>query len=140
MNSMFGRKEETPQSFSMQVLNSIGSGTIIEGNIRTEGDIRIDGKVNGNVISKGRLVSGPSSEILGDIMCVHGNIDGMVRGNIQATEVLKITKTANIDGNISTKKLMIEEGAIVQAKISMSNNTGTTPTTQRGSTQNAASN
>ncbi len=121
MSNMFGKKEEAPQSFSIQVLNSIGSGTIIEGNIKTEGDIRIDGKVNGNVISKGRLVSGPSSEIIGDVMCSNGNIDGLVRGNIQVLEVLKITKTANIDGNISTKKLIVEEGAVIQAKISMSN-------------------
>lgn len=123
MSNMFGRKEETPQSFSMQVLNSIGSGTIIEGNIKTEGDIRIDGKVNGNIISKGRLVCGPASEIIGDIICINGNIDGMVRGNIQSSEVLKITKTANLDGNITTKKLIVEEGAMIQAKISMSSNT-----------------
>lgn len=122
MSNMFGKKVETPQSFSMQVLNSIGSGTIIEGNIKTEGDIRIDGKVNGNIITKGRIVSGPSSEIIGDIMCINGNIDGLVRGNIQATEVLKITKTATIDGNITTKKLIVEEGALIQAKISMNAN------------------
>jgi cytoskeletal protein CcmA (bactofilin family) len=74
------------------------------------------------VITKGRLVCGASSEIIGDVMCINGNIDGMVRGNIQATDVLKITKTANIDGNITTKKLIVEEGAMIQAKISMSNN------------------
>lgn len=117
---MFGKKEEQVQNFSMQVLNSIANGTVIEGNIRTEGDIRIDGKVNGNVISKGKLVTGSSSEIVGDIMCAHGNIEGMVRGNIQVTEVLKVAKSANIDGNITTKKLIVDEGAVVQAKINMS--------------------
>jgi len=117
---MFNKKEEAPQSFSMQVINNIGSGTTIEGNIRTEGDLRIDGKILGNIFSKGRLVTGPSSSIIGDIVCMNGNIDGLVKGNIQVNETLKVTKTANIEGNITSKKLIVDEGAIIQAKITMS--------------------
>jgi len=118
---MFNKKEETPQSFSMQVINNIGSGTTIEGDIKTEGDIRIDGKIIGNILSKGRLVTGPTSSIVGDIVCTNGNLDGSVKGNIQVLEILKVTKTANIDGNITSKKLIVDEGAIIQAKITMSN-------------------
>jgi cytoskeletal protein CcmA (bactofilin family) len=98
------KKEEAPQSFSMQVINNIGSGTTIEGNI----------------FSKGRLVSGPGSSITGDIVCTNGNIDGQVKGNIQVSETLKVTKTAHIDGNITSKKLIVDEGAVIQAKITMS--------------------
>lgn len=117
---MFNKKEEVPQSFSMQVINNIGSGTTIEGDIKTEGDLRIDGKIIGNILAKGRLVTGPSSSITGDIVCTNGNIDGMVKGNIQVNETLKVTKTANIDGNITSKKLIVDEGAVIQAKITMS--------------------
>jgi cytoskeletal protein CcmA (bactofilin family) len=130
---MFGRKEETQKNQSIQVLNSIAAGTIIEGNVRTEGDLRVDGKVIGNIICKGRLVSGPSSEILGDILCVNGNLEGMCRGNIQVNEVLKVAKSANIDGIISTKKLTVEEGAVVQAKINMSNSSGSPVIVQKTS-------
>lgn len=119
---MFNKKEEAPQSFSMQVINNIGSGTTIEGDIKTEGDIRIDGKIIGNIHSKGRLVSGPQSSITGDIVCTNGNIDGTVNGDIQVSETLKVTKTANINGNITSKKLIVDEGAVIQAKITMSNN------------------
>ncbi|MBL7789135.1 MAG: polymer-forming cytoskeletal protein [Chitinophagales bacterium] len=104
----------------MQVINNIGSGTTIEGDIKTEGDLRIDGKIIGNILAKGRLVTGPSSSITGDIVCTNGNIDGMVKGNIQVNETLKVTKTANIDGNITSKKLIVDEGAVIQAKITMS--------------------
>lgn len=117
---MFNKKEETPQSFSMQVINNIGSGTTIEGNVKTEGDIRIDGKIIGNVFSKGRLVTGATSHITGDIVCTNGNFEGTIKGNIQVIETLKVTKTANIDGNITSKKLIVDEGAIIQAKITMS--------------------
>ena len=124
---MFNKKEETPQqSFSMQVINNIGSGTVVEGNIKTEGDIRIDGKVIGNIVSKGRLVTGPNSSITGDIVCTNGNIDGQIKGDIKVAEILRITKSANIDGNITVKKLIVDEGAIIQAKISMSTNPSTT--------------
>lgn len=127
------KKEEAPQSFTMQAINNIGSGTTIEGNVKTEGDIRIDGKIIGNIFCKGRLVTGPSSSITGDIVCTNGNIDGMVKGNIQVNEVLKVTRTANIDGNITSKKLIVDEGAVIQAKITMSshqNLTANKPQTQ----------
>jgi cytoskeletal protein CcmA (bactofilin family) len=116
---MFGKKEIVNNSFSMQAINNIGNGTLIEGNIKTDGDIRIDGKINGNIHITGRLVLGVTSQINGDISCLDGSIDGFVRGNIQVKEILKISKTANIDGNIQTGKLIVEEGAIIQAKISM---------------------
>lgn len=119
VKDMFGKKEMTNNTFSMQAINNIGNGTIIDGNIKTDGDIRIDGKVNGNINTTGRLVLGATSQVIGDVTCLDGSIDGFVRGNIQVKEILKISKTANIDGNIQTGRLMVEEGAIIQAKISM---------------------
>jgi cytoskeletal protein CcmA (bactofilin family) len=121
---MFGKKEDAVQNSiaNLQSLNSIGVGTIIDGNIKTDGDFRIDGKVNGNIFTSGRLVLGASSQVVGDINCINGNIEGFVRGNIQVKEILKISKSANIDGNITTNKLIVEEGAVIQAKISMSSN------------------
>lgn len=121
---MFGKNENAVQNSiaNLQSLNSIGIGTIIDGNIKTEGDFRIDGKVNGNIITSGRLVLGASSQVVGDINCINGNIEGFVRGNIQVKEILKISKSANIDGNITTNKLIVDEGAVIQAKISMSSN------------------
>jgi cytoskeletal protein CcmA (bactofilin family) len=121
---MFGKKEDVMQNSiaNLQSLNSIGVGTIIDGNIKTDGDFRIDGKVNGNILTSGRLVLGASSQVVGDINCINGNIEGFVRGNIQVKEILKISKSANVDGNITTNKLIVEEGAVIQAKISMSSN------------------
>jgi|688.fasta_scaffold57640_4 cytoskeletal protein CcmA (bactofilin family) len=116
---MFGKKEIASNSFSMQAINNIGNGTVIEGNIKTDGDIRIDGKINGNIHTTGRLVLGVTCQVIGDVTCLDGSIDGFVRGNIQVKEILKISKTANIDGNIQTGKLIVEEGAMIQAKISM---------------------
>lgn len=116
---MFGKKEENNNAFAMQSMNTIGMGTSIEGNIMAEGDMRIDGKIRGNVSTSGRLVIGQTGEVTGDIRCHHGNIDGVVKGNVYVQEVLKITKSANIDGTLRSLKLIVEEGAVIEAKITM---------------------
>jgi cytoskeletal protein CcmA (bactofilin family) len=84
-----------------------------------EGDMRIDGKIKGNVTTSGRLVIGQTGEVLGDIKCAFGNIDGMANGNVFVQEILKITKTANINGTLRSLKLIVEEGAVIEAKITM---------------------
>ncbi len=119
--AIFNNKEEGNQSFSMQMINNIGQGTIIEGNIKTEGDIRIDGKITGDVKSKGRCVIGSSCVMNGNLEAINGNIDGNIKGDIVIKEVLKVTKSAKIEGNITTKKLIVDEGAVIQAKIKMLN-------------------
>lgn len=116
---MFGKKDENAPSFTMQSMNTIGVGTSIDGNIISDGDIRIDGKIKGNVTTTGRLVVGQTGEVLGDIKCQNGNIDGNVRGNIQVSEVLKLTKSATIDGMVKTQKIVVEEGAIIEAQLTM---------------------
>ncbi|MBK7956657.1 MAG: polymer-forming cytoskeletal protein [Bacteroidetes bacterium] len=116
---MFGKKEESAQAFNMQTMNTIGVGTSIDGNMMSDGDIRIDGKIKGNIVTSGRLVVGQTGEVLGDVRCQNGNLDGKVKGNIIVAEVLKLTKTASVDGVIKTQKIVVEEGAVIEAQISM---------------------
>lgn len=116
---MFGKKDESTPSFTMQSMNTIGVGTSIDGNIIADGDIRIDGKIKGNVTTTGRLVVGQTGEVLGDIKCQFGNIDGNVKGNIQVAEVLKLTKSATVDGMVKTQKIVVEEGALIEAQLTM---------------------
>lgn len=116
---MFGKKDENTTSFAMQSMNTIGVGTSLDGNIVSDGDIRIDGKIKGNVTTTGRLVVGQTGEVLGDIRCQNGNIDGNVKGNIQVSEVLKLTKSASIDGMVKTQKIVVEEGAVIEAQVTM---------------------
>ena len=116
---MFGKKDDTNASFAMQSMNTIGVGTSIDGNINSDGDIRVDGKIKGNVSTTGRLVIGQTGEVIGDLKCQNGNIEGNVKGNIQVFEVLKLTKTASVDGMVKTQKIVVEEGAILEAKVTM---------------------
>lgn len=115
---MFGSQKQNLNS-SIPILNSIGQNTLIEGSIKAEGDIRIDGIVLGNVSTNRRIVTGTKSEIEGDIICQNGYIHGKTNGVIQASEILKLGPSAVITGSIFASKLIVELGAIVQAKITM---------------------
>jgi cytoskeletal protein CcmA (bactofilin family) len=119
LNNILGKKDEATASFTMQSMNNIGVGTTIEGNITCDGDIRIDGKIKGNINTTGRLVVGQTGEVIGDIKCQNGNIDGKVKGNIYVEEVLKLTRTADIDGVLKTQKIVVEEGAVIEAQVNM---------------------
>jgi cytoskeletal protein CcmA (bactofilin family) len=114
---MFGKpKTPLPAANSM---NQFGAGTIIQGEVAAEGDIRIDGKIIGNVSTKSKLVIGATGIIEGDVYCQNGYIDGKITGKLQVEELLILSKTAQILGDISIKKLVVEEGARLNGKVSM---------------------
>ena len=92
-------------------INIIGSGTTIKGDIDCNGDMRIDGKVTGNIKISGKIVVGPTGDINGQITCKNSELEGKVEGKIFVGELLVLKSTAAILGDISTTKLAIEPGA-----------------------------
>ena len=92
-------------------INLIGAGTIIEGEIKSNGDIRIDGIVSGSVISKAKVVIGSTGVVNGDIHCANADISGTVKGITTVNEMLFLKATAKINGDINTGKLVVEVGA-----------------------------
>jgi len=102
-----------------QVINLISKGTKITGDILSDGDLRIDGELSGNLETKGRLVIGASGRILGDIRCRSCEISGVQKGKIFVTELLSLKATSNVAGDIVTGKLSIEPGAIFAGTCTM---------------------
>jgi cytoskeletal protein CcmA (bactofilin family) len=100
-------------------INLIGTGTRITGDIVSNGDVRIDGILNGNISLKGRLVIGPQGKIEGDINCQNADISGEIKGKLNVTEMLALKSTAKINGDIVTGKLSIEPGANFTGTCSM---------------------
>jgi len=99
----------------------VGKGTVIEGSIETSGTIRIEGKVTGNVTSKSKVVLGPLSSVLGDIVALNADIEGEVKGNLEIGELLTLKSTSVTEGDIQTSKLVVEPGASFNGKCSMGN-------------------
>lgn len=91
--------------------NNIGKGTVLQGNIETFGNIRIEGKVLGNITSKSKVVLGQSSHVDGNILAQNAEIEGEVKGLLEVTELLVLKPTAVVHGDITTNKLLVESGA-----------------------------
>lgn len=112
-------KKVSRDSINSQSTNSLVRGTIVEGTITTESDIRIDGKLIGHLISKGKVIIGPSGEINGDIECQNAMIEGHFSGRLQVHELLQIKETAQVEGEVQTSKLVVQSGSIFNVTCSM---------------------
>ncbi len=99
--------------------NVIGKGTVLEGNIETYGNIRIEGKIIGNIKSKSKIALGNSSHIEGNIIAQNADIEGQVRGRLEISELLVLKSTAVINGDILTGKLVVEPGAVFNGTCKM---------------------
>lgn len=99
----------TPSSSA--TVNLIGSGTSIEGEIASDGDLRIDGKVKGTITSKSKVVVGATGSIDGDVVCENADVSGKVFGTIEAGDLLFLKASAYVEGDITTTKLVVESGA-----------------------------
>jgi len=92
-------------------INLIGAGTNIKGNVESSGDIRIDGTLNGNLRTKGKVVIGNTGIAKGEVHCKNSDVEGKVEGKILVQELLSLKSTSSILGDISAKRLAIEPGA-----------------------------
>src|ERR1041384_1346259 len=99
--------------------NTIGKGTYLEGNIETYGNIRIEGKVTGNIKSKSKVALGPQSHVQGNIIAQNADIEGEIKGKIEISELLVLKATAVINGDIITGKMVVEPGAIFNGSCKM---------------------
>jgi len=92
-------------------INLISNGTEITGDIKSNGDIRIDGMLTGNLETKGKVVIGPTGKVKGEVFCKNSEVSGAVDGKISVGQLLSLKVSSRITGEIITFKLSIEPGA-----------------------------
>lgn len=92
-------------------INLIGNGTNITGDINSNGDVRIDGALKGNLSISGKLVVGPSGNIEGNVTCQNADISGEIHGKVTVSELLSLKSSAKLLGDIITGKISIEPNA-----------------------------
>lgn len=100
-------------------INLIGNGTVIEGEVKSNGDIRVDGLIRGSVSSKSKVVIGSTGKIDGDIFCQNADVSGTVKGKTTVIEMLFLKSTAVVNGDIQTGKLVVEVGATFTGSCNM---------------------
>jgi cytoskeletal protein CcmA (bactofilin family) len=105
---MFMAKNREPE---MPIINILGAGAVVKGEIQVNGDFRIDGTLTGNIQCKGKVVVGPTGKIEGEINCQNADFSGEVKATVKVSELLTLKETARFSGDITTGKLAIEPGA-----------------------------
>jgi cytoskeletal protein CcmA (bactofilin family) len=105
-------------------VNMIGKGTSIKGDIRSDGDFRVDGTLHGSIQSNGKIVVGVTGSIEGDITCQNADLSGQVKATIRVKELLSLKATSKVTGDVYTSKLAIEPGAKFSGTCNMDDETG----------------
>ncbi len=101
------------------VVNIIGQGTSILGDINSNSDIRIDGTLKGSIKTEGKVVLGKEGVVEGDVVCQNADISGTIKAKITVSNLLSLKETAKLNGDIVTNKLSIEPGAEFTGSCSM---------------------
>lgn len=96
----------------MNGITRVPTGTVITAaSLVSVADIRIDGTVNGAVLTEGKVVIGEGGILVGNLVCCNADISGKVTGDVTAAETVTLTSTCVLNGNIGSNKLCIENGA-----------------------------
>jgi cytoskeletal protein CcmA (bactofilin family) len=99
----------------------ISAGVMLEGKLNSNGNIRIDGQVNGNVFAKGNVTVGSKGDVNGEIKAGIISLGGKVNGSLIAGEKVTLESTSSLTGDLVSKILVIEEGAFFNGSCKMEN-------------------
>ena len=99
-------------STSSTELNFLGGGTIVEGTIKTDNSVRVDGKLKGKLICKNTLTVGLNGEIDGEVQAKNAIIGGKIKGKVSIAEKLVLESKSVLIGELKASKLIIDEGAV----------------------------
>lgn len=104
------------QASSAKVETVIGPGTFIDGDIKSTGIIRVDGKCTGDIVTNGAVIIGEGAFVSGDITAVNVSLGGRVEGNVRCSGVLEIMLKGTLIGDVDAMELSIQKGAVFNGK------------------------
>jgi cytoskeletal protein CcmA (bactofilin family) len=110
-----------PKETEVPSINLLSLGTVVKGEIKLNGDFRIDGMFIGSINCKGKIVVGASGVIEGEIICQNADFSGEVKATVKVSELLTLKESAKFTGDITTNKLAIEPGAKFSGQCVMEN-------------------
>ena len=110
-----------PKETEVPSINLLSSGTVVKGEIKVNGDFRIDGIFIGSINCKGKIVVGATGVIEGEINCQNADFSGEVKAIVKVAELITLKESAKFTGDISTNKLAIEPGAKFSGNCVMDN-------------------
>jgi len=97
----------------------LGPDVAFKGELSFEKGLKLQGTIEGQVKTPGRLHIDREAKITGDVAAGAVNVEGQVRGNITASDRIELRSTANYEGDLEANKLTVEEGAVFQGMVSV---------------------
>ncbi|NTW03399.1 MAG: polymer-forming cytoskeletal protein [Oscillochloris sp.] len=119
---MFGNSKKpqaTPTTLNSKAETIIGANTRFQGSLTSDGNIRIDGSVEGDVEVLGNLIVGETGRVIATVKAQNVHVSGAVKGEITAMEQLEISPTGKVWGDITAAALHIEPGGLFRGQSSM---------------------
>ena len=99
--------------------SKIDKNTNLNGTINAKSDIRIDGNLDGEVKTTGKVIIGKDANVKGKVTCANADIEGIFNGQLIVSGALSLKTGSNIEGKVRIQKLIVESGAIFNANCSM---------------------
>lgn len=118
--NIFDRKEEFMQAGAAETV--VGTSVKLKGTLKSDGDITVDGSVNGEIKTKGAVTIGPNANIIANIHAKNVTVSGTVQGNIIAIDRLSISESGRVYGDVTANILSISAGALFSGKSAMAEN------------------
>ncbi len=125
---MFGSKSDkkappanknTPTASTEAALSTIAAGMTVHGNVESAGDVRIEGRLVGNLVCKARVVIGKKGRVEGSIDTINATVAGEISGTLLVRELLQLQDSARVQGETVTQRLAVQDGAIFTGHIEM---------------------
>lgn len=124
--------KESPSSQPEPGLSVVAPGMCVKGDLETNGVVKVEGRIEGSVSAARQVLVAKGGEVSGQIRTKEAVIGGSVSGPIIAEERIEIQNTARINGDLSTKRILLHEGGEVNGELKMS---GTVPSAKSDAPQ-----
>ncbi len=99
--------------------SKIDKNTALKGSLKAQTDIRIDGTLEGDVNTSGKVILGKEAHVNGKVLCANADIEGTFKGELTVSGILTLKTGSNVEGEVQVQKLIVESGAIFNANCSM---------------------
>ncbi len=117
-NTITRQAETTTTKSRARGISMLADGCSFQGKMFLQGESRVGGHVEGSVICDGILTVEESAVITGDLNGVVVLLNGRIDGNLRATDLLRLSPTARVYGDLTAKRLVVEDGARIEGRVS----------------------
>lgn len=124
---MMARSKNRSGASDDGVISLVAPDMRVSGDLTTDGSVRIEGEVKGNVRAEKAVVVGKDGDVEGDIHTQDAIVSGRINGSLTAASRLEVQATARVEGDIHARRIQLEEGALLNGTVQMSDDVSLTP-------------